>query len=132
MSRCKSDNPWPVIRAAALQKARNRCEQCDVTNHSLIQSPSRTLISLHESLKSAMAAWDSAASAPQQKPVVIILRVTLKNRLQMPVPENLICLCQRCHSAYTAPHRATLLRLRAYRFRDTNDLTKQRRFGFAL
>lgn len=128
----KADDPWPQIRAAALKKASNRCEQCKVENHSLIASPSRELISLHDTHKAALIAWDAAPSKPLQKTVVIILRVALKNRLQLPLPENLICLCQRCHSAYTAPHRATLLRLRAYKFRDTADLSKQSRFGFAL
>jgi len=73
---------WQEIRAAILERAGNCCEFCGVRNHTYRQNA-------------------------QGKTVRVVLTIAhLDHTPEHCDPSNLRALCQKCHNAYDAPHRA--------------------------
>ena len=72
---------WKQIRARILERANNHCEFCGVLNHSY--------------------RWNG------QKMIRVVLTIAhLDHTPENCDPSNLRALCQKCHNAYDAPHRA--------------------------
>lgn len=73
---------WQEIRAAILERAGNCCEFCGVRNHTYRQNA-------------------------QGKTVRVVLTIAhLDHTPEHCDPSNLRALCQKCHNAYDALHRA--------------------------
>lgn len=90
---------WRAIRAAILERAGDRCEQCGVPNHAWRNN--------------ATGQWTHDAGLAEawgldgDKIARIVLTVAhLDHAPEHNDPANLAALCQRCHLAYDADHHA--------------------------
>jgi len=88
---------WKVIRAAILERAGNRCEQCGIPNHVW-----RNRVT---------GRWTNDAGQTEiwmmdgDRTTYVVLTIAhLDHTPEHCSPDNLRALCQRCHLAYDAGH----------------------------
>lgn len=81
-NRSRYPKNWKDIRAAILKRANNRCEFCDVLNHTMRLN--------HKTGKMAR---------------IVLTIAHLDHTPENCDPGNLRALCQRCHNNYDAQHR---------------------------
>jgi len=95
---------WPTIRAAILERAGHKCEECGVENHAVgYREADGTFVPISDE-----ALHNGVAEADGVRLVQIVLTIA---HLHDPnpancAPANLAALCQRCHNRLDAPMRA--------------------------
>lgn len=96
------------IRPAILERAGNRCEFCGAPNYGILSVPDREVIEPCNTYAEALQKLKHCHSSDQCDGFIIIV-LTIAHLDHFPMncsPENLKALCQKCHNAYDAKHRA--------------------------
>ncbi len=88
---------WTDIRAAILDRAKNACEQCGITNR--IWRNNRT----DAWTQSGKTAWNWEQDGDSVTRIVLTI-AHLDHTPENCDPANLRAYCQRCHLAYDAEH----------------------------
>ncbi len=88
---------WTDIRAAILDRARNACEQCGITNR--IWRNNRT--DAWTQRADTASAWEKRGDATTR---IVLTIAHLDHTPENCDPANLRAYCQRCHLAYDADH----------------------------
>jgi hypothetical protein len=121
---------WPEISASIRQRAGNKCESCGVANHAVGARDRfgewRDEMSIHQ-----MNSGDGFNQFGEEFPEMIRIVLTVAHLNQNPAdnrPENLKCLCQRCHLNHDRPFnmpkiRETWARKRRARIAQTGQLS---------
>lgn len=136
----KVDDPWPLLRVQALEKANYECEGCGVKQYATVLEKSRVQLcdppsSIDSDSKPCREARNNASfyHEPEERAIVAVLSVIRLNGLEFDTrPENLRCLCQRCHNQHTAERRSRLLIQKSKKFKKACEMNHQKIFGFAL
>jgi hypothetical protein len=118
---------WPAISAAIRQRARNVCEDCKVPNYELggrlegghwcKAQPTGTCAKGLSWPQPGEYSWCDGkhGAAVMLRIVRIVLTVAhLNHQPEDCRPENLKCLCQRCHNRLDASERRRGMRARAH------------------
>ena len=96
---------WHQIRAAILDRAKDRCERCGVPNHCHVQRPP----GCH---------WTKARPEDEGAVWIVLTVAHLDHQPENNDPANLLALCQKCHLRHDAPHhRANARRTRLQKSR---------------
>lgn len=113
-NRARYPADWPLIRAAILQRAGNRCEWlgCCVPNHAIgyWEGRSFTQIRLRDGTAPTVAECRALGAAHRSGFKVIEIVLTIAHRDHTPEncdPANLAAWCQRHHLAYDQDHHTT-------------------------
>ncbi|MDG4594200.1 MAG: hypothetical protein P9F75_00650 [Candidatus Contendobacter sp.] len=88
---------WKQIRAAILERAKNACEQCGITNR--IWRNNRT--NAWTQRKDIADRWEKTGDSVTR---IVLTIAHLDHTPENCDPANLRALCQRCHLAYDANH----------------------------
>ena len=101
------------IRPMILERAGNCCEECSIPNYTIIENPHRDFIQFNESFaeaREAMRFW--ASEYPSDHFIIVVLTISHTDHFPMNCdPSNLRALCQKCHNAHDAKHRAAKRKL---------------------
>jgi len=101
---------WKDIRQQILARARHRCEECDLLNHTIGYRHKGEFIHMPRALRESGAKVGDiikCADGSQIKIIKIVLTIAhLDHTPENCDPSNLKALCQRCHLAYDAEHHA--------------------------
>ncbi|NJM13061.1 MAG: hypothetical protein HC889_15420 [Synechococcaceae cyanobacterium SM1_2_3] len=90
---------WKQIRAAILERAGHRCEECGIPNH--VWRHNR--IGLWTTGINRVACWRALGVSVTR---IVLTIAHLDHTPENCDPANLRALCQRCHLAYDAQHHA--------------------------
>lgn len=90
---------WKAIRAAILDLAGRRCEQCGVPNHAY--RPRR-----RDEWTTDAGQAETWAMDGERVSRIVLTVAHLDHQPENCDPDNLRALCQRCHLAYDAGHNA--------------------------
>ena len=96
------------IRPAILERAGHKCEECQAPNYAILSVPDRELIEPCKSHAEARQKLQHCHTSDQCDGFIIIV-LTIAHLDHFPMncaPANLKALCQKCHNAYDAKHRA--------------------------
>lgn len=98
------------IRPSILERAKNCCEECGVSNYSLVTQQDRETIWNYETYAEAKLHLSLLARTRHDDPErVIIIVLTIAHLDHFPMnndPANLRAFCQKCHNTHDAKHRA--------------------------
>lgn len=112
---------WKRIRAAILERAKDRCEFCGAPNHALGHWGDDQFVRVPKRI--AQTPGICYIRGICRKVIRIVLTVAhLDHTPENCDPENLRALCQRCHNRYDAKTRAVGIRRRRMEARKTEML----------
>lgn len=101
---------WKEIRKQILERAKHRCEFCNLQNHAIGYRYNGEFVYMPRSLREAgYVVGDVVECADGSTIKIIKIVLTIAHLDHTPencAPENLKALCQRCHLAYDAEHHA--------------------------
>ena len=113
---------WPEIRARIIQRAKNRCEFCDVPNHWAIYRDIRgQWYSVPPGVRNDK--WHNGWNGARHKIVRVVLTIAHLNHDPRDCrDENLTALCQRCHNRLDIADRIAGRRRRHHQAAAISDL----------
>ncbi len=115
-NRARYPEDWPAIRAAILERAGHRCEQCKAANHTRIARGAGDDVDTYMTDDAHVYDADNGEYLGRKRMsdydvlrmVDIVLTIAhLDHTPENRDPANLRAWCQRCHLRYDAQHHAT-------------------------
>lgn len=95
---------WKEIRESILKRADNKCEKCNLLNHSYVLRDNNSNRSCPED--SERTEWFKEGFPDHRRVKVVLTIAHLDHTPENCEPENLRAWCQKCHNTYDAPYRA--------------------------